>query len=120
MSARNVVDRILDYHKIEDYFDVVMTADDVLNGKPDPEILWKTIEQLDKDVKCTLYVGDAAHDLEAAIRLGVPFLLTDTGIYRIGSARKRLGILAKDKGFPVVGSQDICEIAMRYHLIAND
>jgi len=50
-----------------------MTVDDVVNGKPDPEILRKTIEQLDKDVKCTLYVGDAEHDLETAIRLGVPF-----------------------------------------------
>ena len=49
-----------------------MTTGDLVNRKPDPEILRKTI-QLDKDVKCTLYVGDAEHDLETAIRLGVPF-----------------------------------------------
>ena len=72
MSARNVGDRILDYHIFEDYFYVIMTTGDLVNRKPDPEILRKTI-QLDKDVKCTLYVGDAEHDLETAIRLGVPY-----------------------------------------------
>jgi HAD superfamily hydrolase (TIGR01549 family) len=73
MSARNVGYRILDYHKFEDYFNVIMTTGDLANRKPDPETLRKTIDQLDKDVKCTLYVGDADHDLEAGIRLGVPF-----------------------------------------------
>ena len=73
MSARNVGDRILDYRKFEDYFNVIMTTGDLVNRKPDPEILRKPIDQLDKDVKCTLYVGDAEHDLETAIWLGVPF-----------------------------------------------
>ena len=46
MSARTVVDKISSYHGIEEYFDHVMTADDVIHGKPDPEILTKTIELL--------------------------------------------------------------------------
>ena len=73
MSARNVGDRILDYHKLEDYFNVIMTAGDLVNRKPDPEMRKNTIEHSDKDVKRTLYVGDSAHDLEVTIRLIAPF-----------------------------------------------
>ena len=46
MSARNIVDEVMSYHGIKEYFDAVMTADDVVHGKPDPEILTKTIEAL--------------------------------------------------------------------------
>ena len=45
MSARNVGDWILDYHKFEDYFNVIMTTGHLVNRKPDPEILRKPIDQ---------------------------------------------------------------------------
>lgn len=113
MSARNVVDELFSYHGIKEYFDAVMTADDVIHVKPDPEILTKTIDLLGGQVKRTLYVGDSAHDLEAAVCLGMPFLLADTGIYVRGETRKRLRITAEENGYPIVGLEgllDICEI----------
>ena len=43
MSARNVGDRILDYHKFEDYFNVIMTTGDLVNRKPDLQYLGKRL-----------------------------------------------------------------------------
>ncbi len=110
MSARNVVDKISIYHGINELFDAVMTADDVIHVKPDPEILTKTIDLLGGQVNRTLYVGDSGHDLEAASRLGMPFLLVDTGIYVRGETRRRLRITAEENGYPIVGLEELLEI----------
>ena len=87
MSARDVVDQISSYHGIEGYFEHVMTADDVIHGKP---------ELFGGRVKHTLYVGDSSEDLEAAVRLEMPFF--DSGIYVRGEARKNAGSLRKRIG----------------------
>jgi HAD superfamily hydrolase (TIGR01509 family) len=110
MSARDVADKILSYHGIKRYFDHVMTADDVIHGKPDPEILTKTIELFGGQVNRTLYVGDSTHDLEAAVRLGMPFLLVDTGIYVRGETRRRLRVTAEENGYPIVGTEELLDI----------
>jgi len=110
MSARTVVDKISSYHGIEEYFDHVMTADDVIRGKPDPEILAKTIELLGVQVDRALYVGDSYHDLEAAVRLEMPFLLVDSGIYVRGETRKKLRVSAKENGYPIVGLEGLLDI----------
>ena len=110
MSARNVVDKVSSYHGIKEYFDAVMTADDVIHVKPDPEILTKTVELLGGQFNRTLYVGDSGHDLEAAFSLGMPFLLVDTGIYVRGEARRRLRITAEENGYPIVGLGELLDI----------
>lgn len=117
MSAKNIVDKVLSYHGIKEYLDTVMTADDVTRVKPDPEILTKTVDLLGGQVNRTLYVGDSGHDLEAAVSLGMPFLLVDTGIYVRGETRTGLRITAEANGFPIVGLEellDICEFAGRH------
>lgn len=110
MSARLVADKISSYHGIEEYFDHVMTADDVIHGKPDPEILTKTIELLGAQVDSALYVGDSFHDLEAACCLKMPFLLVDSGIYVRGEARKKLRVSAEENGYPIVGLEGLLDI----------
>ena len=110
MSARNIAVKIMSYHGIEEYFDGVMTADDVVHGKPDPEILTKTVEALGGQVDRTLFVGDSDHDLEAAVSLGMPFLLVDSGIYVRGEKRERLRITAEENGHPIVGLAELLDI----------
>ena len=73
MAARDVVDEVVSYHGIEEYFDYTVTGDDVTNPKPDPEILTKTVGLLGRSIDSTLYVGDSTHDLEAAVTLSMPF-----------------------------------------------
>ena len=107
------------YHGISEYFEVTVTADDVVNKKPDPEILLKTIEKLDAEVMSTLYVGDSNHDLEAASRIGMPFVLDDTGIFVQGERRKNLRTIAEEKGYPIINSDslmEICTVAAHYIL----
>lgn len=110
MSARNVVDKVSKHHGLDGYFDAVMTADDVIHVKPDPEILTKTIDLLGAKVGRSLYVGDSGHDLDAAVSLGMPFLLVDSGIYVRGDARANLRVTAEEAGFPIVGLEELLNI----------
>ena len=57
MSSGAVAHQILLHHDIRDYFDQVVTADDVINVKPDPEILVKTIGLLGIDANRALSVS---------------------------------------------------------------
>jgi pyrophosphatase PpaX len=107
MSSRAVVDSVLDHHGIQYYFDATLTVDDVSRIKPDPEILTKTLELLGGQIESTLYVGDSSHDLEAAVNLGMPFLLVDSGLYVRGKARKELRASAERHGFPIVGLDEV-------------
>ena len=120
MSSQKVVSAVLSHHGIKEYFEAVLTADDVVHVKPDPEILEKTINQMSGQIDRTLYVGDSGHDLEAAVELGMPFSLADTGIYVRGEVRERLRGTAKNHGFPIVGFDellDISEIAGQYNSV---
>lgn len=57
----------LDKFNIKQYFDVVVTADDVEKHKPHKEPLIKAINELKTSVDKTLYVGDSKFDMECAI-----------------------------------------------------
>ena len=57
-----------------------------------------------------MYAGDSSHDLEAAVNLGMPFLLVDSGIYVRGEAREKLRAAAEQNGFPIVGLDEISNI----------
>ena len=90
--------------------EATLTVDDVSRIKPDPEILTKTLERLGGQIERTLYVGDSSHDLEAAVNLGMPFLLVDSGLYVRGKARKKLRTSAERHGFPIVGLDELIGI----------
>jgi len=110
MSSRIIAEVVLAHHGIDGYFDSVLAIDDVTNGKPDPEILARTVERLGGQVDRSLYAGDSSHDLEAAANLGMPFLLVDSGIYVRGEAREKLRAAAEQNGFPIVGLDGISNI----------
>jgi phosphoglycolate phosphatase-like HAD superfamily hydrolase len=97
-------------HGIKEYFDHVMTANDVIHGKPDPEILIKTVGLMGGQISRTLYIGDSTHDLEAAVSLGMPFLLVDSGIYVRGETRSKLRASAEENGYPIVGFEGLLDI----------
>ncbi len=62
--------QILQKFDIEQYFDVVVTSDDVMKSKPDPEIVFKACELLGVDVKTVLLIGDTHSDVKAAKAAG--------------------------------------------------
>jgi pyrophosphatase PpaX len=110
MSSGAVAESVLAHHGIKTLFDSVLTIDDVSQIKPDPEILAKTVDRLGGQVNSSMYVGDSSHDLEAAVNLGMPFLLVDSGLYVRGEAREKLRSAAKQNGFPIVGIDGISDI----------
>ena len=118
MAARDVVAKVSRHLRIEEYFDHILTADDVVRVKPDPEVLIKTVELFGGQVNGFLYIGDSTHDLEAAVALEMPFLLIDSGIFVRGETRTKLRISAEENGYPIVdrdGLLKVCEIAKNHN-----
>jgi HAD superfamily hydrolase (TIGR01509 family) len=62
--------QILRKFHIEQYFEAVVTSDDVVRSKPDPEIVFKACERLGVDVKTVLLIGDTNSDVKAAEAAG--------------------------------------------------
>ena len=110
MSSGDVVQNIINFHGIGHYFDHVVTVDDVVNVKPDPEILVKTIGLLGVNAEQAVYCGDSSHDSEAAFRLDMPFLLINSGLYVRGEALQELLLSVEHHGCPVIGFEDMLSI----------
>jgi len=62
--------QILQKFSIEQYFEAIVTSDDVVKSKPDPEIVFKACERLGVDVKTVLLIGDTASDVKAGKEAG--------------------------------------------------
>ncbi len=72
-NSRKLTDFGLEKYKLQDYFEYVLTRDDVVNPKPDPEGILKTIEHFGKKRKDTIFIGDSWLDAETAISAGIRF-----------------------------------------------
>ncbi|MHA4091795.1 pyrophosphatase PpaX [Bacillus cereus] len=62
-KARQTVEMGLQLSKLDEFFDVVVTIDDVEHVKPHPEPLQKALELLDAKPEEALMVGDNHHDI---------------------------------------------------------
>ncbi|WP_439874538.1 pyrophosphatase PpaX [Bacillus mycoides] len=62
-KARQTVEMGLKLSKLDQFFDVVVTIDDVEHVKPHPEPLQKALKLLDAKPEETLMVGDNHHDI---------------------------------------------------------
>jgi pyrophosphatase PpaX len=56
---------------IKDAFEVLVGADDVRRGKPDPEPVLLALDRLGVSAADALFVGDSPHDIESGCRAGV-------------------------------------------------
>jgi len=65
-------------------FSVVVTANDVVEPKPDPEGLVRAIAMMTTDVNKTVYFGDEVDDIEASKRAGA---LSAAALWGFGDAR---------------------------------
>ncbi|MDR2879399.1 MAG: HAD family phosphatase [Fusobacteriales bacterium] len=65
-SSREKAEYLLKNAGIFDRFDFLVCGDEVLNGKPDPEIFLKAAEKLKADVKNTMVLEDSYNGLRAA------------------------------------------------------
>jgi HAD superfamily hydrolase (TIGR01509 family) len=63
----NIILKKFDLNK---YFDVVITSDDVIYAKPDPEIVLKACKILHVEPKSVIIIGDTKSDIEAGKAAG--------------------------------------------------
>jgi len=73
---------------IEEYFDVIVTAEDVTEGKPNPEMLLRAAEKLRVKPNNCLVVGDSVFDVLAAERANMPIVIVANNSYQIKQIRE--------------------------------
>ncbi|MGM9926280.1 MAG: pyrophosphatase PpaX [Bacillus sp. (in: firmicutes)] len=56
--------------RLDSFFDVIVTLDDVKQAKPDPEPIMKALEQLHSVPEETIMIGDSHHDILAGKNAG--------------------------------------------------
>lgn len=74
-SVKSFVLPVLKKYNLNGFFDVVLTAEDVKEQKPNPEIVNKAMEYLDAQIKETLIVGDGPKDMVAGKAAGITTVL---------------------------------------------
>ena len=102
-SVRKVVEQILTNLKIIDYFDVLVCGDEVINGKPNPEIYIKCLERFNVKKEEAVILEDGDSGGQAAIAAGVRLVLVPDLAY--------VGDEVKSKAYKVLDNiADMIEI----------
>jgi HAD superfamily hydrolase (TIGR01509 family) len=81
MSHRKVVNRLLAAKKIRNYFQVVVTADDVGKPKPDPEVFLVSAAILGVKAEDCVVIEDSVFGVRAAKTAGMKCIAVLSGIY---------------------------------------
>ena len=93
---------ILKYYEIEDYFDILVCADDVSEPKPSPMPIIKALNELHSAAEDAVVIGDGYNDILSAKGAGVRSILTlwfgDEGVpreadYTVGSVKELRAVL---------------------------
>ena len=69
-SVRHTVHSMMQLSKLDQYLDVIYSNEDVLLGKPDPEMYISAMKDLKVSPKETLILEDNEHGIDAAIASG--------------------------------------------------
>lgn len=70
-KARRSLDISLKLMQMENFFDVMITGDDVIKPKPDPEGVLKALSLLDVENHEAMFVGDSDADIHAGVKANV-------------------------------------------------
>lgn len=73
-GTKHIATKTIEAVKLQDYFDVVVTADDVEHYKPHPETFLKCAEQLGVEPSACLVFEDGQPGIEAAKSAGMEYL----------------------------------------------
>jgi len=69
-TPKNNTNNILIKFELNQYFNAVVTSDNVIHAKPDPEIVFKACKILDVEPKDVIMIGDTKSDIEAGKSAG--------------------------------------------------
>ena len=83
-ASRETAELLLDHASVADFFRFVLAAEDVRNGKPDPEVYRRAVELAGVAAEQAAVVEDSASGLAAAVAAGAPVACVRSGL-RIAS-----------------------------------
>lgn len=69
-SSKSIASKVLNHFKLNKYFYVIMTLEDVKRRKPAPDMILKACRMLKVTPKSTILVGDTKNDIIAGRRAG--------------------------------------------------
>ena len=81
MTSRGVIDVFLVKKKIESFFDVVISADEVNNPKPDPEVFLAAANKIGVNPKDCVVIEDSIFGIRAAKAANMKCIAVSTGVY---------------------------------------
>ena len=81
MSGRPVIDETLSKKKLESYFEAVISADDVTNPKPNPEVFFKTAKVLGVLPGDCVVIEDSIFGIKAAKLAKMKCIAVSSGVY---------------------------------------
>ncbi|MBI1342200.1 MAG: HAD-IA family hydrolase [Terrimonas sp.] len=103
-AIRFNIDFVLDGLQIRDYFDAIVSADDVVKSKPDPETFLKSAALLGTEPATCIVFEDAPKGVEAAENAGMRSLVLTTMHPEADfTAYRNIIGFAKDYNDPAIG-----------------
>ena len=78
-AYRNSTIESLTHLEIFDYFDAIACYDDVPNGKPHPDMLFKLLDELKYSSDRAVFIGDGPRDEMASKKADIPYIMVDWG-----------------------------------------
>ena len=73
-ASKDNLYNVLNYFKIKDFFDYIITGEDVVNGKPDPEVYLKALEKCGCNPEDALIFEDSEVGFKAANAANVKYI----------------------------------------------
>ena len=74
---------VIEKNKLQGLFDCIVVMEDIINGKPAPDMLFAVIKKM--KFRNTVYVGDSPNDVISANKAGIPCIYV--GTQKTGSER---------------------------------
>ncbi len=81
MNDRRIIEKMLEVTPIKRCFEVIITAEEVDNPKPDPEIFLKCASELASEPRRCVVLEDSVFGVEAAKAAGMKCIAVSTGAY---------------------------------------
>ncbi len=78
-AYRNSTMESLKHLDIHDHFDAVACYDDVPQGKPEPDMLYKVLDEVKVPKGRAVFIGDGPRDQLAAQKAGMDYMMVDWG-----------------------------------------
>lgn len=74
-SFRHLVIPALEKHNLKGYFEIILTKNETVHGKPDPWVVNTTLEHMNGKKEETLIIGDSDHDILTGHNAGITSVL---------------------------------------------